>query len=127
MAGMPVPSVEYSLLLPLLIVFGTAVTGVLFEAFIPRRARYLMQVLLAVGGLAAAFAAIVEVGRDLPTGGRIAVLGAVAVDGRHWYYRAPSCWSGSWPCCSSPSATSAQAFPKVRARRRRPQAPYTQV
>lgn len=81
MAGMPVPSVEYSLLLPLLIVFGTAVTGVLFEAFIPRRARYLMQVLLAVGGLAAAFAAIVEVGRDLPTGGRIAVLGAVAVDG----------------------------------------------
>ncbi len=81
MAGMPVPSVEYSLLLPLLIVFGTAVTGVLFEAFIGRRARYVMQVLLAVGGLAAAFAAIVEVGRDLPTGGRIAVLGAVAVDG----------------------------------------------
>ncbi|MFL0276519.1 NADH-quinone oxidoreductase subunit NuoN [Mycobacterium sp. SMC-19] len=81
MAGMPVPSVEYSLLLPLLIVFGTAVTGVLFEAFIGRRARYVMQVLLAVGGLAAAFAAIVEVSRDLPTGGRIAVLGAVAVDG----------------------------------------------
>ncbi|MGB3334465.1 MAG: NADH-quinone oxidoreductase subunit NuoN [Mycobacterium sp.] len=81
MAGMPVPSVEYSLLLPLLIVFGTAVTGVLFEAFIGRRARYVMQVLLAVGGLAAAFAAIIEVGRDLPTGGRIAVLGAVAVDG----------------------------------------------
>ncbi|CAJ1507240.1 NADH-quinone oxidoreductase subunit NuoN [[Mycobacterium] holstebronense] len=81
MAGMPVPSVEYSLLLPLLIVFGTAVTGVLFEAFIGRRARYVMQVLLAVGGLAAAFAAIIEVGRDLPTGGRIAVLGAMAVDG----------------------------------------------
>lgn len=81
MAGMPIPSVEYSLLLPLLIVFGTAVTGVLFEAFIARRARYVMQVLLAVGGLVAAFAAIVAVGRDLPTGGRIAVLGAVAVDG----------------------------------------------
>ena len=81
MAGMPVPSVEYSLLLPLLIVFGTAVAGVLFEAFISRRARYVMQVLLAVGGLAAAFAAIIAVGRDLPTGGRIAVLGAVAVDG----------------------------------------------
>ncbi|QZA06566.1 NADH-quinone oxidoreductase subunit NuoN [Mycolicibacter heraklionensis] len=80
MAGMPIPSVEYSLLLPLLIVFGTAVTGVLFEAFISRRARYVMQVLLAVGGLAAAFAAIVAVGRDLPAGGRIAVLGAVAVD-----------------------------------------------
>lgn len=81
MAGMPVPSVEYSLILPLLIVFGTAVTGVLFEAFIARRARYLMQVLLAVGGLAAAFASIVAVGRGLPTGGRIALLGALAVDG----------------------------------------------
>lgn len=81
MAGMPIPSVEYSLILPLLIVFGTAVTGVLFEAFIARRARYVMQVLLAVGGLAAAFAAIVAVGRGLPTGGRIAVLGALAVDG----------------------------------------------
>jgi len=81
MSGMPIPSVEYGLLLPLLIVFGTAVTGVLFEAFISRRARYLMQVLLAVGGLIAAFAAVVAVGRELPTGGRIAVLGAVAVDG----------------------------------------------
>jgi NADH-quinone oxidoreductase subunit N len=80
MSGMPIPSVEYGLLLPLLIVFGTAVTGVLFEAFVPRRARYVMQVLLAVAGLAAAFAAIVAVGRELPASGRIAVLGAVAVD-----------------------------------------------
>ncbi|UVO12899.1 NADH-quinone oxidoreductase subunit NuoN [Mycobacterium sp. SVM_VP21] len=80
MSGMPIPSVEYGLVLPLLLVFGTAVTGVLFEAFIPRRARYGMQFLLAVGGLIAAFAAVVAVGRELPEAGRIAVLGAVAVD-----------------------------------------------
>lgn len=80
MSGMPTPHIEYDLLLPLLIVFGTAVTGVLFEAFVARRARYLMQVLLAVGGLAAAFVALVAVGRELPAGGRIALLGAVAVD-----------------------------------------------
>jgi NADH-quinone oxidoreductase subunit N len=80
MSGMPTPHVEYDLLLPLLIVFGTAVTGVLFEAFVARRARYLMQVLLAIGGLAAAFAAVVVVGRDLPAAGHLAVLGAVAVD-----------------------------------------------
>lgn len=80
MSGMPTPHVEYDLLLPLLIVFGTAVTGVLFEAFVARRARYLMQVLLALGGLAAAFAAVIAVGRDLPATGRLAVLGAVAVD-----------------------------------------------
>lgn len=80
MSGMPTPHIEYDLLLPLLIVFGTAVTGVLFEAFVARRARYLVQVLLAVGGLAAAFAAVVAVGRDLPAVGHIAVLDAVAVD-----------------------------------------------
>lgn len=80
MSGMPIPSVEYSLILPLLIVFGTAVTGVLFEAFVSRRARYVMQVLLAVGGLVATFAAVVAVGRETPAAGRIAVLGAVAVD-----------------------------------------------
>lgn len=80
MSGMPTPHIEYDLLLPLLIVFGTAVTGVLFEAFVARRARYLVQVLLAVGGLAAAFAAIVAVGRDLPAAGHLTVLGAVAVD-----------------------------------------------
>ncbi|WP_046320483.1 NADH-quinone oxidoreductase subunit NuoN [Mycobacterium sp. UM_Kg1] len=80
MAGMPIPSVEYGLVLPLLIVFGTAVAGVAVEAFVSRRARYATQVLLAVGGLAAAFAAIVEVGRELPADGRVAVLGAVAVD-----------------------------------------------
>ncbi len=78
--SMPTPHVEYDLLLPLLIVFGTAVTGVLFEAFAARRARYLMQVVLALSGLVAAFVAIVAVGRDLPAAGRIAVMGAVAVD-----------------------------------------------
>src|SRR5690625_3524024 len=80
MSSMPTPHIEYDLLAPLLIVFGTAVTGVLFEAFVGRRARYLMQVLLALSGLAAAFVAIVAVGREVPAAGRIAVLGAVAVD-----------------------------------------------
>ncbi|AEF36872.1 MULTISPECIES: NADH-quinone oxidoreductase subunit NuoN [Mycolicibacter] len=80
MSGMPTPHIEYDLLLPLLIVFGTAVTGMLFEAFVARRARYLMQVLLAIGGLAAAFISLVAVGRDLPADGHITVLGAIAVD-----------------------------------------------
>lgn len=78
--SMPTPHIEYDLLLPLLIVFGTAVTGVLFEAFVARRARYLIQVLLAVGGLTAAFISVVAVGREVPAGGHLAVLGAVAVD-----------------------------------------------
>ena len=37
---MTAPSIEYGLLSPVLIVFAVAVTGVLVEAFLPRRARY---------------------------------------------------------------------------------------
>ncbi|HEU4363129.1 MAG TPA: NADH-quinone oxidoreductase subunit NuoN [Mycobacterium sp.] len=80
MSGMPTPHIEYALLLPMLIVFGTAVTGVLFEAFVPGRARYAAQMLLSVGGLIAAFVTVVVLGGQIPAGGRTAVLGAVAID-----------------------------------------------
>ena len=77
---LPTPSIEYFLLCPMLIVFSVAVVGVLVEAFVPRRGRYSAQVILALGGLIAAFVAIVVVARSLPASGRTAVLGAVAVD-----------------------------------------------
>ena len=77
---MTAPSVEYGLLSPILIVFGVAVAGVLVEAFLPRRSRYSFQVTLGVGGLLAAFVALVGVYRDLDGAGRAAVVGAVAVD-----------------------------------------------
>ena len=76
----PAPSVEYSLLLPMLIVFGVAVIGVVLEAFLPRQLRYLAQVTLALSGLIAAFISVVQLGRTIPVGGRTAVLGAIAVD-----------------------------------------------
>ncbi|MGH3553842.1 MAG: NADH-quinone oxidoreductase subunit NuoN, partial [Mycobacterium sp.] len=78
--SMPTPSVEYTLISPLLIVFGVAVTGVLFEAFVPRRFRYAAQVTLAFGGLLAAFVAVVLVGRMIPASGGTAVLRALAID-----------------------------------------------
>jgi NADH-quinone oxidoreductase subunit N len=77
---LPTPSVEYFLLCPMLIVFGVAVVGVLAEAFLPRRIRYGAQVTLALGGLVAAFIAVVVVSRSLQASGRTAVLGAVAID-----------------------------------------------
>ena len=77
---LPTPSVEYFLLCPMLIVFSVAVVGVLVEALVPRRARYGAQVTLALGGLIAAFVAIVVVARSLDPSGRAAVLGAVAMD-----------------------------------------------
>ena len=77
---MTTPSVEYGVLAPMLIVFGVAVAGVLAEAFLPRRNRYPAQIVLALGGLLAAFAALVGVYRGSDLAGRAAVVGAVAID-----------------------------------------------
>lgn len=77
---LPTPSIQYFLLSPTLIVFGIAVVGVLAEAFLPRRIRYAGQVTLALGGLIAAFVAVVAVSRSIKSSGRAAVLGAMAID-----------------------------------------------
>ena len=78
---MPTPSVEYGLLSPMLIVLGAAVAGVLVEAFLPRQWRYTAQLILSLGGLVAAFAAVVALAQGLHgTVGHTAVLGAVVVD-----------------------------------------------
>jgi NADH-quinone oxidoreductase subunit N len=78
--SMPTPSVEYALLSPMLIAFGVAVTGVLLEAFAPRRFRYGAQVTVALGGLAAAFVAIILVSKKIPASGSTAVLRSLAID-----------------------------------------------
>ena len=81
------PSIEYFDLSPLLIIFGVAIAGVLVEAFVPRRRRYLVQSLLAIVGTVAALVMTVYVALDLePRGdsagfGAIAAEGAIAVDG----------------------------------------------
>lgn len=84
----PAPSVEYSLILPLLIIAGVALVGVLVEAFWPRASRFSAQVVLAVVGIVAAFAATVwvytdldKVDADLVGRGKVAVEGALSVDG----------------------------------------------
>src|SRR5690349_8125162 len=79
--SVPTPSVEYGVLSPIFIVFGVAVVGVLVEAFLPRRARYGAQVLLALGGLIAAIAAVIVVAGRLDPPGRYAVMHALAIDG----------------------------------------------
>ena len=79
------PSIEYSQLSPMLIVFGAAVAGVLVEAFAPRAARRGIHLLLTLGGLAAAFVLTIVVasskslfGNHAP--GHLAAMGAVGVD-----------------------------------------------
>lgn len=79
--SLPTPSVEYGQLSPILIVLGVAVAGVLVEAFLPRKARYRAQLVLSIGGLAAAFVAVVLLALGLHgSPGRLAVMGAIAVD-----------------------------------------------
>ena len=48
------PSVAYVALLPIFIVLGAALLGVLVEAFVPRAERFSVQLTLAIAGLAAA-------------------------------------------------------------------------
>ncbi|HET7173062.1 MAG TPA: NADH-quinone oxidoreductase subunit NuoN [Nocardioidaceae bacterium] len=83
------PSIAYSRIYPLLIVFGVALLGVLIEAFVPRQRRYLTQSVVTLAGLLAAFIGVVVVGSGIGanTGagagsrGAIEVEGAIAVDG----------------------------------------------
>ena len=49
------PSIEYSQLAPMLVVFGAAVVGVLVEAFAPRDLRRPLHLVVTFGALVAAF------------------------------------------------------------------------
>ncbi|MFG3406224.1 NADH-quinone oxidoreductase subunit NuoN [Streptomyces sp. NPDC048142] len=77
------PKIEYTQLMPVLIIVGAAVLGILVEAFVPRRARYHAQLFLAVVAVAAAFAAIVGLaaGGYGTTDAQIVAMGAIAIDG----------------------------------------------
>jgi NADH-quinone oxidoreductase subunit N len=77
------PSIAYSALAPMLIVFGAAVLGVLVEAAAPAARRRGLQLLVAVLGLAASFVAVVLLWGDR-TGdnvGQLTAEAAIAVDG----------------------------------------------
>ncbi len=76
-ADFATPSIEYRQLLPVLIVLGVAIVGILVEAFMGRRWRHETQLVLAVGGLVAAFVAVVSLAGDYA----VAAEGSVAVDG----------------------------------------------
>jgi NADH-quinone oxidoreductase subunit N len=79
------PSIEYSQLAPMLVVFGAAVLGILVEAFVPRELRRAVHLVLTFGALAAAFVwtCVIAVSSpvfDKGSPGHVAAMGAVAVD-----------------------------------------------
>lgn len=71
------PNIDYVAILPILIVAGAAVLGVLIETFVGRAYRRVIQLILAFGALSAAFVALVR-----QSGLRsLEVEGALALDG----------------------------------------------
>src|SRR5215471_17284093 len=73
------PALDWKALAPLLILFGAAAIGVLVEAFVPRRARHGVQLLLSLAALIAALIAVIAVARSGFRAKTAAV--AIAVDG----------------------------------------------
>jgi NADH-quinone oxidoreductase subunit N len=83
--AIPAPSIEYSQLAPMLVVFGAAVVGVLVEAFVPRELRRAVHLLVTFGALVAAFVwtCVIAASATLfakGSAGNVAAMGAVAVD-----------------------------------------------
>ncbi len=84
-ATIPAPQIEWSLLSPMLVVFGAAIIGVLVEAFAPRLMRRPLHIVVTLGGLAVAFIlAVVIAATDsiFADGkpGRVVAVGTVGVD-----------------------------------------------
>ena len=83
--AIPAPSIEYSQLAPMLVVFGAAVVGVIVEAFAPRELRRAIHLLLTFGALVAAFVWTCVIAASSTifangSAGHVAAEGAVAVD-----------------------------------------------
>ena len=83
--AIPAPSIEYSQLAPMLVVFGAAVVGVLVEAFVPRELRRAIHLLVTFGALVAAFVWTCVIASSATifakgSAGHSAAMGAVAVD-----------------------------------------------
>jgi NADH-quinone oxidoreductase subunit N len=71
------PTIEYSLLSPMIIVLAAAVVGVLVEAFVSAERRRATHLVLSIGSLAAALVAVVA----LAGTSTVAAAGSVVVDG----------------------------------------------
>jgi NADH-quinone oxidoreductase subunit N len=69
------PNLDWAGLAPLLILFGAASVGVLVEAFVPRRQRHGVQLVLSLLSLIAALVAVIRVAQS----GRRSITAAVAV------------------------------------------------
>jgi NADH-quinone oxidoreductase subunit N len=80
--GFVAPDISWPHLLPVLLVLGAAVLGVLVEAFAPQRARRAAQVVLSVLGTVGAVVAAAALWGDVrETGGTVVLGGSMILDG----------------------------------------------
>ena len=78
-AQVPSPSIDYAAVAPVLVVLGVACAGVLVEAFVPRRWRWSVQVVLSLAAVVAAGGAL-AVHATSAGGGTTTLADAIAVD-----------------------------------------------
>ncbi|GAA1411986.1 NADH-quinone oxidoreductase subunit NuoN [Oerskovia paurometabola] len=78
-AAFVAPVIEWAYLVPVIVVLGAGVVGVLVEAFVPDRARRVVQVVLALAALAGALTSIVLLWPDVLEQSGVRVLGGSLV------------------------------------------------
>ena len=74
------PELNYAALAPMLILFGAACLGVLVEAFVPRRFRNAVQLVLSLLALVAALFAVVMRAKGVSADNAQTAVGAVSID-----------------------------------------------
>jgi NADH-quinone oxidoreductase subunit N len=87
------PSIAYGPLLPMLVVFGVAVLGVLVEAFVPAAYRRTSQVALALAGLVGALVLVVDLANEGTN--RLVAESAIVVDGPTLFIQGLLCVLGA--------------------------------
>ncbi|WP_020526070.1 NADH-quinone oxidoreductase subunit NuoN [Catelliglobosispora koreensis] len=74
------PPMDYAAIMPLLILFGAACLGVLIEAFVPRRARNITQLLFSLAAVIAAMVFVVKRAGNVTAANAITAGGAITID-----------------------------------------------
>ncbi|HEY0215866.1 MAG TPA: NADH-quinone oxidoreductase subunit NuoN, partial [Cellulomonas sp.] len=82
MSAFTAPDIAWAQLTPILLVLGAGVVGVLVEAFVPRPARRVVQLVLTLGALAGSVIAVAALWNGVQdSGGTDVVSGSLLVDG----------------------------------------------
>lgn len=80
MDKLSLPNLDYMALLPMLILFAAACIGVLIEAFVPRRVRNVVQLVLSLVAIAASLFFVVKRSGVVNAGNALTAGGAIMVD-----------------------------------------------